>query len=97
MTDQAKIEHGEDWRSQVGGSPGELSDDLIRAREPGRGREASSPQDIPARGWKDIFWRVFWSIVSVQPQPFRWRDDARARVDRFRGSASLRRCAEVSG
>jgi len=62
MTDQAKIEHGEDWRSQVGGSPGGLSDDLIRAREPGRGREASSPQDIPARGWKDIFWRVFWSI-----------------------------------
>ncbi|MDB5562769.1 MAG: hypothetical protein JWN11_2187 [Hyphomicrobiales bacterium] len=28
----------------------------------GRGRQAESPQQIPARGWKDIAWRVFRSI-----------------------------------
>jgi len=27
--------------------------------EQGRGREAGKPTDIPARGWKDIFWRVY--------------------------------------
>ena len=55
---------GEDWRSGVGEKAGsdELSADLTRAREPGRGREASTPTDIPARGWKDIVWRIFWSI-----------------------------------
>ena len=57
-----EIEHGEDWRSKVGGSPGQLSDDLTRAREPGRGRDANTPRDIPARGWNDILWRVFWSV-----------------------------------
>ena len=62
MNDLAEIEHGEDWRSKVGGSSNELSDDLTRAREPGRGREASTPQNIPARGWNDILWRVFWSV-----------------------------------
>ena len=29
------------------------------SREPGRGREATSPTEIPARGWKDILWRVY--------------------------------------
>ena len=27
-----------------------------------RGRQASSPSDIPARGWKDILWRVYGNI-----------------------------------
>jgi len=27
--------------------------------ESGRGREADGPTDIPARGWKDILWRVY--------------------------------------
>jgi membrane protein len=27
--------------------------------EPGRGRQADSPTGIPARGWKDILWRVY--------------------------------------
>jgi membrane protein len=27
--------------------------------EPGRGRCATSPFDIPPRGWKDIFWRTY--------------------------------------
>src|SRR5918995_4076920 len=57
-------EHGEDWRSKVGeeDGPAELVDDLTRAREPGRGREANTPGEIPARGWKDILWRVMWQI-----------------------------------
>lgn len=57
-------EQAEDWRSSVGekAARGEPSDDLARAREPGRGREASTPADIPARGWKDILWRMLWSI-----------------------------------
>jgi membrane protein len=29
------------------------------AREAGRGREAGRPTEIPARGWKDILWRVY--------------------------------------
>jgi membrane protein len=29
------------------------------ATEPGRGREASTPTEIPARGWKDILWRTY--------------------------------------
>ncbi|WP_052955122.1 YihY/virulence factor BrkB family protein [Microvirga vignae] len=57
-------EHGEDWRSKVEeeASPGVLPDDLAHARQPGRGREADTPGEIPARGWKDILWRVLWEI-----------------------------------
>src|SRR4051795_339632 len=32
------------------------------SREPGRGREATSPTEIPARGWKDILWRVYEEV-----------------------------------
>lgn len=31
----------------------------IDAREPGRGRLAETPGEIPARGWRDILWRVY--------------------------------------
>ncbi len=31
---------------------------LKRATEPGRGRRAASPIQIPWNGWKDIFWRT---------------------------------------
>jgi membrane protein len=57
-------EHAEDWRHKVGeqAGPGEVTDDLSRAREPGRGREANTPGEIPTRGWKDILWRVLWAI-----------------------------------
>jgi membrane protein len=57
-------EEAEDWRSSVGKKAGhsEASDDLARAREPGRGREANTPGEIPARGWKDILWRVLRSV-----------------------------------
>ncbi len=56
-------EESEDWRSSVGEKTDEgLALDLSRANEPGRGREAVTPAEIPAQGWKDILWRVFWSI-----------------------------------
>jgi membrane protein len=29
-----------------------------RSEEPGRGRRAVSPTEIPWKGWKDIFWRT---------------------------------------
>ena len=54
---------GQDWRTEVGArSDSNRSADLARAHEPGRGREANTPEQIPARGWKDILWRVLWSI-----------------------------------
>ena len=33
-----------------------------RALEPGRGRHAASPWQIPWRGWKDILWRTYERI-----------------------------------
>ena len=33
-----------------------------RAHQPGRGRRASSPWQIPLRGWKDILWRTYERI-----------------------------------
>lgn len=32
------------------------------AQQPDRGRSATGPSEIPARGWKDIFWRVYAGI-----------------------------------
>jgi membrane protein len=43
--------------------PGTLAD-LARSREPGRGREAYTPEQIPASGWRDIFWRTAWSVSA---------------------------------
>lgn len=60
---KAKSEAGGDWRSSV-----ECAEDAPlhlarrRAREAGRGREARSPGEIPARGWRDILLRVVWAI-----------------------------------
>jgi membrane protein len=31
----------------------------LRAKEKGRGRDASRPSQIPWKGWKDILWRVY--------------------------------------
>jgi membrane protein len=33
-----------------------------RARETGRGRNATSPAAIPWRGWKDVLLRTFWQV-----------------------------------
>jgi len=58
-------DEGQDWRAQVGAeNKGDQSVDRTRAREPGRGREANTPEQIPPRGWGDILWRVFWSISA---------------------------------
>lgn len=35
---------------------------MVRSAEKGRGRSATTPSDIPARGWKDILWRVYAGI-----------------------------------
>ncbi len=55
-------ERGDDWRSHVGEPNEPKSIDLLRSREPGRGRDASTPEQIPLRGWRDILWRVIWSM-----------------------------------
>ncbi len=39
-----------------------LSSQAARAVEPGRGRAAESPAQIPWRGWKDIFWRTYREV-----------------------------------
>jgi membrane protein len=66
FTPDAKMsDHGHDWRAEVGASKNsDRSVDLARSREPGRGREANTPEQIPPRGWGDILWRVFWSISA---------------------------------
>ena len=33
-----------------------------RAHEPGRGRHAEAPWQIPLRGWKDVLWRTYQQI-----------------------------------
>jgi membrane protein len=33
-----------------------------RAREPGRGREATAPWQMPWKGWKDILWRTYQQL-----------------------------------
>ena len=34
-------------------------EDLKRAQQSGRGRDAETPSEIPAKGWADILWRVW--------------------------------------
>ncbi|MDB5510832.1 MAG: hypothetical protein JWR08_315 [Enterovirga sp.] len=61
---QAAGPPNEDWRSKIDrkdeAEPTEH--DYARAREPGRGREAEQPLEIPALGWRDIAWRVAFAI-----------------------------------
>ncbi len=33
------------------------------AEDPGRGRDADTPRNFPAKGWKDILWRV-WAAIG---------------------------------
>ncbi len=63
MTDD---EQAQDWRAHVGEEPDTagLSTDRARAHEPGRGREADTPKDIPSRGWRDILVRMFWATSA---------------------------------
>jgi membrane protein len=60
-----QADKGRDWRAEIGvRSDAAPSVDLARAAEPGRGREANTPEQIPPRGWSDILWRVLSSISS---------------------------------
>jgi membrane protein len=34
----------------------------VIAVQPGRGRSATTPSEVPARGWKDIFLRIWKNI-----------------------------------
>jgi membrane protein len=38
--------------------------DRARASEPGRGREADAPSQIPRRGWKDVLYRLWGQITE---------------------------------
>jgi membrane protein len=58
-------DEGNDWRAGVGlKSNSDVQIDRARARQSGRGREAETPEQIPARGWRDIIWRILWSISA---------------------------------
>src|SRR5215207_9034762 len=55
---------GQDWRSVETRAADHVALGTAhkRAAEPGRGREAKRPEEIPSRGWADILWRVVWSV-----------------------------------
>jgi membrane protein len=55
---------GQDWRSVETRAADHIALGTAhkRAAEPGRGREAKRPEEIPSRGWADILWRVVWSV-----------------------------------
>jgi membrane protein len=36
----------------------------IEAREPGRGRSAETPNEIPAKGLRDVFWRMLREVID---------------------------------
>lgn len=36
----------------------------VEKNEPGRGRDAETPNEIPARGLRDVFWRVFAEVLE---------------------------------
>ncbi|MDH2308862.1 YihY/virulence factor BrkB family protein [Methylobacterium brachiatum] len=55
---------GEDWRSVSTRTPDDAAIQAAhaRAREPGHGRMADRPTQIPVPGWRDILYRVFWAV-----------------------------------
>jgi membrane protein len=64
-SDEKVADKGSDWRAEIGAkSSTDRSVDLARAREPGRGRDANTPEQIPPRGWRDILWRVLRGISA---------------------------------
>ena len=65
MTDPAAVAHEpEDWRTKLErrDAAGPSVHDLARADEPGRGREAALPIDLPSAGWRDIAWRLVQAV-----------------------------------
>ena len=66
MSNTVDFNRGRRSEDRVGNAPADQSssqraNDLVGGDE-GRGRLASNPSDIPARGWKDILWRVYENI-----------------------------------
>jgi membrane protein len=51
-----------DSRDSHGSTSRRGTDALRVAAQPGRGRDADAPSEIPARGWKDILWRIYQNI-----------------------------------
>jgi membrane protein len=65
LRDPLDPEHqpGADWRTGAEKTSAGAQPDLaLRASEPGRGRNAARPSEIPWLGWRDIFVRVLKSI-----------------------------------
>jgi len=53
------------WRRNRRGDKGPtpcVTPEQFDAAEPGRGRAATAPWRIPARGWKDILWRTYREV-----------------------------------
>ena len=75
-----EVEKGDDWRAHVG-EPGDPdSPDFARAREPGRGREAMTPEQIPPaiRGYCSCtctsFSYILLLVVEIRDEAWRVRD-----------------------
>ena len=45
---------------------GEMDASMLAEMEPHRGRHATSPEQIPARGWRDILWRAWKEFNADQ-------------------------------
>jgi hypothetical protein len=52
---------GQDWRTVARANQPEGDVFVSAASEPGRGRAANRPSEIPFRGWQDILWRLIKS------------------------------------
>jgi membrane protein len=53
---------GQDSASGLPGSGKQHAAPGAAEAEPGRGRHADTPTQIPAKGWKDVLWRVYEEI-----------------------------------
>ena len=49
-------------RPHANGARRKPSADIADAAQPGRGRESTTPLEIPRAGWKDILWRTYQQI-----------------------------------
>jgi membrane protein len=54
----------------------ELNESNAARLQPGRGRQAASPAQIPARGWKDVLWRT-------------WKEFNQDRITRLAGGVTF--------
>ncbi|MET4173716.1 membrane protein [Bradyrhizobium sp. LA6.1] len=60
--DQASPPEGDDALPQHRGAERDTSPSRLATENGDHGRQATSPAEIPARGWKDILWRVYGNI-----------------------------------